>query len=99
MRRRLVLLFALSVSLSVSAARGDDSINRLGRYWGFGWGDGYHARCTWPLSTGPSFQSASARPMPAPAPEAKPPQTEEPNSPSDRVPEQTSMRRYPKKTR
>lgn len=101
MRRTLVLIFAVAISIAAPVARGDDSIQGLGRYWGFGWGDGYHSQRTWPLGSGPSCNCGPAvrqAPTPAAAPKQMQPQKAEPTSPSDRPAAKTSMRRYPKKS-
>jgi hypothetical protein len=97
MRRSLLLTFAFALLLPVTSAFATDPFQSVGRYLGFGWGDGYHSQRTWPMSSGPCYNCAPAtKQATAPAPALKQSQPKaEPVSPSDRPAAKTSMRRYP----
>jgi hypothetical protein len=92
MLSRKVVFVALAMICLAGVARAEDPIQQMGRYWGFGWGDGYHANRTWSLNCGPTSQKQVV-PTPAQKPAAAP-QELEPDSPSDRPVPKTG-RRYP----
>ena len=69
MRRSLLLTFAFALLLPATSAFATDPFQSVGRYLGFGWGDGYHSQRTWPMSSGPCYNCArrpgnQPRPLP-----------------------------------
>jgi hypothetical protein len=102
-------LMTLSLALTLlcigapfaAPVQAQDPTQEIGRYLGFGWGDGYHSKRTWSLYTPPfcNCQSGATRQA---APAAMPqtaPKNAEPISPSDRPVQKTSLRRYPTATK
>lgn len=94
-RRRTLLLTSLLAAVTCFSAQAQEPLTRLGRYLGFGWGDGYHAKRTWPLNDGayrpaperipaPAAPKPIVKPQPMPQEKAPAPPMELPELPQER---------------